>query len=241
MKWRLLVALGVQILLKQLSKTIYTSLECWMWRNELCGKPQTRHLILKPQGKRRELLLKCHKNPNNTSSSSYYILYLEIFCILLQSNFTCAHRDVLKRHKLTYTVWPRKNATTSAINFKDIVNETDLCFILLGRKLIFQQIDTILGEAFGNCYFSEPMSFSKFATFSTLAILRTARIVRFTASRTINCCIMNSSVCSHCLRFQSKGSVSATGRPEVRILLYVPKYDGVEKVKIFENDIASLK
>ena len=59
------------------------------------------------------------------------------------------------------------------------------------------------------------MSFSKFATFSNLAILGTARIFRFTASRRINCCcVINSSVCSHCLRFQSKGTVSATGGRE---------------------------
>ena len=101
--------------------------------------------------------------------------------------------------------------------------KTDLFSILPGRKFIFQQNDIMtinLGEAFGYYgYFSEAMSFSKFATFSTLAILVTARIFRFTASRRINCCVMNSSVCSHCLRFQSKGSISATGRREVRILL----------------------
>ena len=78
----------------------------------------------------------------------------------------------------------------------------------------------ILGKAFGYYgYFSEAMSFSKFATFSILAILGTARMFRFTASRRINCCVMNSSVCSHCLRFQIKCSVSATGGREVRILL----------------------
>ena len=38
-----------------------------------------------------------------------------------------------------YTGWPRKNATTLIINFKDIVNKTDLFLILLGRKVIFQQ------------------------------------------------------------------------------------------------------
>ena len=58
------------------------------------------------------------------------------------------------------------------------------------------------------------MLFSKFATFSILTILGTARMFRFTASRRINC-----SVCSHCLRFQSNCSVSATGGREVRILL----------------------
>ena len=42
-----------------------------------------------------------------------------------------------------YTGWPRKNATTSIINFKDIVNKTDLFFILLGRKFIFQHNDTM--------------------------------------------------------------------------------------------------
>ena len=52
------------------------------------------------------------------------------------------------------------------------------------------------------------MSFSKFVTFSNLAILGTARSFRFTAFRRIYCCVMTSSVCSHCLRFQSKGSVS---------------------------------
>ena len=32
-----------------------------------------------------------------------------------------------------YTGWPRKNATTLIVNFKDIVNKTNLFFILLGR------------------------------------------------------------------------------------------------------------
>ena len=85
------------------------------------------------------------------------------------------------------------------------------------------------------------MSFSEFATFSTLAILGTARMFRFTVSRRVNCCVMNSSVCSHCLRFQNKCSVSASGGREVKEFYCVPKYDGVEKVLNFENDIASLK
>ena len=44
--------------------------------------------------------------------------------------------DVFELHKLSictfifdYTGWPRENATTSIINFKDIVNKTDLFFI----------------------------------------------------------------------------------------------------------------
>ena len=102
-------------------------------------------------------------------------------------------------------MWPRKNATTLIINFKDIVNKTDLFSILPGRKFIFKQNDTMtitFGWGIWNLakgYFSEAMSFSKFATFSTLAIFVTARIFRFTASRRITCCVMNSSVCSHCL------------------------------------------
>ena len=42
-----------------------------------------------------------------------------------------------------YTGWPRKNVTTSIINFKDIVNKTDFFSILLGRKFIFQQNETM--------------------------------------------------------------------------------------------------
>ena len=42
-----------------------------------------------------------------------------------------------------YTGWPRKNATILLINFKDIVNKTDLFLILLGRKFIYQQNDTM--------------------------------------------------------------------------------------------------
>ena len=42
-----------------------------------------------------------------------------------------------------YTGWLRKNATILIVNFKDIVNKTNLFFILLGRKFIFQQNDTM--------------------------------------------------------------------------------------------------
>ena len=45
--------------------------------------------------------------------------------------------------QIWHTGWPRKNATTSIINLKGIVNKTDLFFILLGRKFIFQQNDTM--------------------------------------------------------------------------------------------------
>ena len=37
----------------------------------------------------------------------------------------------------------QKNATTLIVNFKNIVNKTNLFFILLGRKFIFQQNDTM--------------------------------------------------------------------------------------------------
>ena len=144
----------------------------------------------------------------------------------------------------SYTGWPRKNATTLIINFKDIVNQTDFFFFYYVENSFSNKLTPwplILGEAFGyKGYFSKAMSFSKFATFSTLAILGTARIFCFTASRRVICCIMNSSVCSYCLRFQSKGSVSV--RDAVRWeFCFVPKYDGVEKLQHFKNDIASLK
>ena len=41
------------------------------------------------------------------------------------------------------TGWPRKNATNLIVKFKNIVNKTNLFFILLGRKFIFQQNDTM--------------------------------------------------------------------------------------------------
>ena len=43
-----------------------------------------------------------------------------------------------------YTGWPRKNATTLIVHFKNIVDETELFFILFGRTFIFQQNDTMI-------------------------------------------------------------------------------------------------
>ena len=43
-----------------------------------------------------------------------------------------------------YTGWPRKNAITLIVNFKNIVDETELFFILFGRTFIFQQNDTMI-------------------------------------------------------------------------------------------------
>ena len=43
-----------------------------------------------------------------------------------------------------YTGWPRKNATTFIVNFMNIVDETELFFILFGRTFIFQQNDTMI-------------------------------------------------------------------------------------------------
>ena len=40
--------------------------------------------------------------------------------------------------------WPRKNATTLIVNFKDIINATELIFNSLCGKFIFQQNDTII-------------------------------------------------------------------------------------------------
>ena len=66
-----------------------------------------------------------------TYAKSYYIFT------------SIADRNIAFTKKLGYTGWPRKNATTFIINFKDIVNKTDLFFILLGRKFNFQQNDTM--------------------------------------------------------------------------------------------------
>ena len=54
--------------------------------------------------------------------------------------------DILNKddYKPTYTGWPRNNATTLIVNFKDIINKTELIFILLCGKFIFQQNDTMI-------------------------------------------------------------------------------------------------
>ena len=49
-----------------------------------------------------------------------------------------------KQNHSVYTGWPRKNAMTLIVNFKDIINKTELNFILLCGKFIFQQNDTII-------------------------------------------------------------------------------------------------
>ena len=43
-----------------------------------------------------------------------------------------------------YTGWPIKNATTLIVNFMNIVDETELFFMLFGRTFIFQQNDTMI-------------------------------------------------------------------------------------------------
>ena len=43
-----------------------------------------------------------------------------------------------------YTGWPRKNATTLIVNFKNIINKTELIFISLCGKFICQQNDTMI-------------------------------------------------------------------------------------------------
>ena len=45
---------------------------------------------------------------------------------------------------MRYTGWPRKNATIFIVNFKDIINKTELIFISLCGKFISQQNDTMI-------------------------------------------------------------------------------------------------
>ena len=45
------------------------------------------------------------------------------------------------------TGWPRRNATTLIVIFKNIVDETELFLILFGRTFIFQQNDTMIIES----------------------------------------------------------------------------------------------
>ena len=52
--------------------------------------------------------------------------------------------DFNTQYLVPYTGWPRKNATTLRVNFKKIVDETELFFISFGRTFIFQQNDTMI-------------------------------------------------------------------------------------------------
>ena len=56
---------------------------------------------------------------------------------------TCRHWICIKSGQVHYTGWPRKNATTLIINFKDIVNKNGFVFYFPGRKFIFQENDTM--------------------------------------------------------------------------------------------------
>ena len=68
-----------------------------------------------------------------------YISYCNVWGSICY-NFITHVNDLI----MWYTGWPRKNATTLIVNFKDIVNKTNLFFILLGRKFISQQNDTMI-------------------------------------------------------------------------------------------------
>ena len=65
---------------------------------------------------------------------------------------TQTNKQANKQHSLLlaawiqylHTGWPRKNATILIVNFKDIINKTELVFILLCGKFIFQQNDTMI-------------------------------------------------------------------------------------------------
>ena len=52
--------------------------------------------------------------------------------------------DLVGTGRWEYTGWPRKNATTLIVNYKNIFDETELFFILFGRTFIFQQNDTMI-------------------------------------------------------------------------------------------------
>ena len=56
------------------------------------------------------------------------------------SSYGCVERYVVWRN--SNTVWPRKNATTLIVNFKNIINKTELIFVsLCGEKKIPTKLD----------------------------------------------------------------------------------------------------
>ena len=69
-----------------------------------------------------------------------------------------------------YTGWPRKNATPTIINFKEIGDEIELVSALMRIIIIFQQNNTKIndfdeGVMILELFFSEAMSISKYASF----------------------------------------------------------------------------
>ena len=86
------------------------------------------------------------------------------------------------------TGWPRKNATTLIVNFKDIINIKWKWFLFYYVENSFSNKMTpwslILGKMSGSKrYFSEAMSFSKFSTFSTPSYFGIQQNYHLTASR----------------------------------------------------------
>ena len=69
--------------------------------------------------------------------------YTDIFP-KVKANLTDSTWNMIDVILYVYTGWPRKNATTLIVNFMNIVDETELFFILFGRKFIFQQNDTMI-------------------------------------------------------------------------------------------------
>ena len=81
----------------------------------------------------------------NVLHSSY--AWLHGISLLESSDDACAQLMVIPATaflEFFYTGWPRKNATALIVNFKNIVDETELFFILFGRTFIFQQNDTMI-------------------------------------------------------------------------------------------------
>ena len=71
------------------------------------------------------------------------------------------------------TGWPRNNATTLIVNFMNIVDETELFFILFGRTFIFQQM-TPWSLVLGRCLDCSAILVRQ-CNFSNLVLFRPTR------------------------------------------------------------------
>ena len=56
----------------------------------------------------------------------------------------CIYRHAWHCTITWHTGWPRTNATTLIVNFKSIIKKTELIFVSICGKLIFQQNDTMI-------------------------------------------------------------------------------------------------
>ena len=144
-----------------------------------------------------------------------------------------------------YTGWPRKNATILIVNFKDIINKTELIFILLCGKFIFQQSDTMITN-FGDRRLNPSAILVRQCHVQNLVLFwphRTLEHKKMLTSRPPEALtehlLWKRRQCEQTELFITQQLILWDAVK--RNILAVPRIARIEKVANLENDIASLK